>query len=115
MTKTLRKKKFGEKKIYLVNQHQKYYKLCSNNFSVQSLIAVNFTKRAASIHLLNTTASSPPLAPTPLPKMCTNLLRCKKMDARRVFGNIDRGKIKVVVEKVVKTKFVVFLVQINVV
>ena len=56
---------------------------------------------------------APPLAPTPLPKMCTNLLRCKKMDARRVFGNIDRGKIKVVVEKVVKTKFVVFLVLIN--
>ena len=51
--------KIFEKKLYHVNQHQKYYKLCIDNFSLRPLflamllIAVNFTTRAATITLSN--------------------------------------------------------------
>ena len=50
--------KIVKKKLYHVNQHQKFYKLCFDNFSLRPLfilavllITVNFTKCAAIIPL----------------------------------------------------------------
>ena len=75
--------KILRKKLYHVNQRQKYYKLCFENFSLwwlfltALLIAVNFKfsdAPSAQDDLYHRVLRLVPLlAPTPLPKMCTNL------------------------------------------